>query len=258
MKRHLTALVFLPLLYLYIARLDAVYFFILLSFVSALALYEFCSMYRMAGVLRLAGILSGVITLALIYFYGRGADVILVSFIAVSVIRLFIKPEPSASLMDIAPAVVGIVYIPGLLSYQLAIRDWGYGWILFLYGSVWAADSLAYYFGKTLRGPKLYKSVSPNKTVAGAIGSAVGGVLGALILRALFLSDMAISQAVVFGAIIGLVTIVGDLVESMFKRDAGVKDSGALIPGHGGILDKIDGVLFAGPAVYWAKTLLHS
>lgn len=256
MKRHLTAAVALPLLYLYITKLPPLYFLVLLSVLSALAMWEFCAMYRTSATLKFAGIALGVLALAVIYLKGGGTGVFLAAFIAVSAIRLFTRPDPASSLVDISPVIVGLIYIPGLLSCQIALRDWGHGWILFLYGTVWASDSLAYYFGNSIGGPKLYRSVSPNKTVSGAIGSVLGGMLAAALLAGFTVKSMPLSATLMLGFLIGLVSIVGDLVESMFKRDAGVKDSGALIPGHGGILDKIDGVLFAGPAVQLAVPLI--
>jgi phosphatidate cytidylyltransferase len=174
----------------------------------------------------------------------------------ISSTRLFLVKDPSSSLRDISPAVTGFLYIPNLLLSQWYLRLQGYEWILFLYGCVWASDSLAYYIGKGVGRRKLYKEVSPNKTVAGAFGSIIGGILSALLLGKLMLNNIAILALIATGSAIGSVTIVGDLVESMFKRDAGVKDSGSFIPGHGGILDKIDGVLFAGPILYWITLLL--
>ena len=118
---------------------------------------------------------------------------------------------------------------------------------------MWASDSLAYYIGKGIGRKKLYEEISPNKTIAGAVGSIAGGMSGAVILKITLVNYIAVSlvEAAVLGMIIGMVTIIGDLAESMFKRDAGVKDSSSIVPGHGGILDKIDSVLFAGPVLYW-------
>jgi phosphatidate cytidylyltransferase len=115
---------------------------------------------------------------------------------------------------------------------------------------------VAYYIGKGIGKRKLYTAVSPHKTIEGAAGSVVGGMLGALILRTVLIPHMTVSSTVLIGMVIGIISIVGDLVESMFKRDAGVKDSGVIIPGHGGVLDKIDGVLFAGPVLYWMLKLI--
>lgn len=154
--------------------------------------------------------------------------------------------------------MTAVIYIPWLLGYQIYLRRQGYEWIIFLYGCVWASDSLAYYMGKGIGGRKLYEAISPNKTVAGAVGSIAGGALGAVILKTVFISSIALPlfTAAGLGIIIGAVTIIGDLVESMFKRDAGIKDSSNIFPGHGGILDKLDGVLFAGPVFYWVSVSL--
>ena len=166
-------------------------------------------------------------------------------------IRLFLRKDPLSSLHDISPPILGLLYIPALLTFQIQIRELGPEWIILLYALVWVSDSAAYYAGKGLGKRKLYTAVSPNKTIAGAVGSVVGGAVCALLLSYAFIPLLTPSSALVIGIIIGVTTIIGDLVESMLKRDAGVKDSGVLIPGHGGILDKIDGVLFGGPVLYF-------
>jgi phosphatidate cytidylyltransferase len=251
-KRLVVSLIFLPLFYLYIMYLPPVFFFFLLLAVSLLSLFEFYSMYRLEGVSKYGCLLLGSAIL-IVSFYERAyfTDAVIVAAMAIIVMRLLLKRNPASSLSDIASPVLGLIYIPGLLSFQGQIRHIGAEWILFLYATVWASDSLAYYVGKGVGKRKLYREVSPNKTVAGAGGSVIGGMAGALILRALVVPQLGIVSAVFIGIAVGIISIIGDLVESMFKRDAGVKDSGAIIPGHGGILDKIDGSLFAGPLLYW-------
>jgi len=191
-------------------------------------------------------------------FFALGI-IIMLSFMLISSARLFLIKDPLSSLKDLSPVIIGFLYIPNLLLTQWHLRLHGYEWIIFLYGCVWASDSLAYFAGKSFGKRKLYREVSPNKTVAGAFGSVIGGTLSAYLLGNWLLIqgyNIKIPTLFLIGAAIGSVTIVGDLVESMFKRDAGVKDSGSLIPGHGGILDKIDGVLFAGPVLYWITLIL--
>lgn len=251
-KRLVVSLIFLPLLYLYIMYLPPVFFFFLLLAVALLSLFEFCSMYRLEGISKYACLLFGSAIL-IVSFYGKThlAEAFIIAATAIIVMRLLLKRDPTSSLSDIASPVVGLIYIPGLLSFQGQIRHIGAEWILFLYATVWASDSLAYYVGKGIGKRKLYREVSPNKTVAGAGGSVIGGMLSALILRALVVPQLGIVSAAFIGIAVGIISIIGDLVESMFKRDAGVKDSGTIIPGHGGILDKIDGSLFAGPFLYW-------
>lgn len=237
----------------------------LLIIVSSLAQLEFHAMYKTKRWLSFTGIVSGILLFVSSLFnadYSLFATgmIFIFSFMLVSSTRLFLIKNPSSSLNDISPTVTGFLYIPNLLLTQWYLRLQGYEWILFLYGCVWASDSLAYYIGKGIGKRKLYKEVSPNKTVAGAFGSIGGGILSALLLGRLLIipehGGINIPVLLLMGGAIGSVTIVGDLVESMFKRDAGVKDSGSFIPGHGGILDKIDGVLFAGPVLYWITLIL--
>lgn len=252
LKRLIVAAIFLPAMYLYIMYLPPGFFLLLLMTVSLIALSEFYSMYRLSGILRHTCLFFGFAIIAVSYFLQELlTDAILFSIMAVMIIRLLFKKDPVSSLSDISVPVVGLLYISALLSFQVMIRKTGPEWIIFLYATVWASDSMAYYLGKGFGKRKLYREVSPNKTVAGAVGSVAGGAAGALLLEALML-DIGMTLAVSIGIMIGGLSIVGDLIESMFKRDAGVKDSGSLIPGHGGILDKIDGALFVGPALYWA------
>jgi len=119
--------------------------------------------------------------------------------------------------------------------------------LLLLGAIVFLGDTGAYFVGKYLGRNKLYPLVSPNKTIEGALGGIVGSVLGALIFK-LFVAN-GVTWFDVFATAIpcGILGQVGDLTESLFKRSYGVKDSGSLLPGHGGILDRFDGVLFAAP-----------
>jgi phosphatidate cytidylyltransferase len=250
-KRLLTAAVILPLMYLYIMKLPPLYYAALMALAAALAQWEFYSMYGVKGLMKPAGMALGVLIIAGIYASGQVPGIVALSFLAIAVLRLFAKRSPSASLLEMAPVVVGLLYIPGLLGYQLDLRKAGPEWIIFLYGSIWCSDSLAYYIGKGVGKRKLYPEVSPNKTVEGAAGSVAGGILSAVLIKALLIPSISTAAAALTGGVMGLTAIVGDLVESMFKRDAGAKDSGGLIPGHGGILDKIDGSVFGGPVLYW-------
>ncbi len=253
-KRLLVAFVLLPLFYLLVMKLPDVFFFVLLLTASIVAQWEFYTMYHIDGLMKNSGIFFGILTLAAAYVAkGTFPFLSMPALMAIFVIRLTGKRDPSFSLRDISFAVLALLYIPGLLSFQLLLRQSGPEWIIFLFGCVWAADSLAYYIGKSIGKRKLYREVSPNKTVAGAVGSLVGGSLSALVLDLVLVHSIGTWKSVVIGAVVGGVTIIGDLVESMFKRDAGVKDSSTIIPGHGGILDKIDGVLFAGPVLYWVS-----
>lgn len=260
MRRLLPAVILIPLIYLYVMKLPAVYFTLLLVFLCLIAQSEFYSMYKLKGTLKWTALAFGVGALIAVYL-GAGLlpDVIMLSVIVIAGLRLLTKKDPGASLYEVSPLILGLLYIPLLLSSQISLRQEGPEWIMFLYGSVWASDSLAYYMGTAFGKRKLYEEVSPNKTEAGALGSIIGGIGGALLLRVFLKIPISVVTIVLAGTIIGIASVLGDLVESMFKRDAGVKDSGSLIPGgHGGILDKLDSALFAGPSLYWMLKVLDA
>ena len=140
--------------------------------------------------------------------------------------------------------------------------------ILFIFVISPCADSIAYVFGKYMRGKfpkKLAPSISPNKTVIGGIGGLVGGMLGAAILYFIYNGTVGTFDHIVFwlpmymlvGLVISVVTAFGDLVESCIKRKVGLKDMGKIMPGHGGVLDRLDGTFFATFIVYVIFTAIH-
>jgi phosphatidate cytidylyltransferase len=262
LKRIVVALIAIPLLYLYITKLPPVFFLIFLAGVSALAQHEFYTMYRTTKTLSLLGTIAGISLLASAYFVPGTAPeriqpmLFILIFISISSARLLVTKDPSSALKDLSPAVIGVLYIPLLLLPLWYLRLDGYEWIFLLCLCVWSSDTFAYYIGSKHGKRKLYKEVSPNKTVAGAFGSVAGGIIASVLFGSYLIKDAGIPTLLLIGAVLGAVTILGDLVESMFKRDAGIKDSGALIPGHGGVLDRIDSILFAAPALYLLRLII--
>ncbi len=250
-KREIVAAVILPVLYLYIMKLPPVFFLALLALACLMAQAEFYSMYHVRGISKLFGLGYGLFYLLMYYLGVQDILFVVVFFLLSVVIRLFSGDRsPERALQDIAPVVIGFLYIPFILSLLLYIRLVGPGWIIYTGVTVWASDSFAYYVGKNMGKHKLYPSMSPKKTVEGAAGSLVGGMVFSCIIKYLLLDRMSITYALLLGAVIGAIAVVGDLSESMFKRDSGVKDSSVLIPGHGGVLDKLDGIIFATPVVF--------
>jgi phosphatidate cytidylyltransferase len=131
----------------------------------------------------------------------------------------------------------------------------GQNLLLLLFGSVVAADTGAYYTGRALGRHKMAPSISPNKTWEGAVGGLLSGIVGALVIRYGLWPEIALHRAVVAGLLLAAVGILGDLAVSMLKRTSGVKDSSRLIPGHGGVLDRTDSLLFAAPILYYYYSL---
>lgn len=252
LKRLVTALIIIPLFYSYVMYLPPKYFLFLMTFSSTLGLAEFYAMHRLKGLFMYSGLFWGA-ALFIIFFTAPDLflPALLFSALATMSLRLFLKRDPAGSIAAVSVMVFGLIYIPGLMTFQLSLIQAGPAWVVLLYTSVWAADSMAFYVGKSIGKRKLYPEMSPNKTVAGAAGSLLGGIIGAVLIKAALLAQVTVLQTIIIGLAIGLSTMIGDLVESMFKRDAGVKDSSHLVPGHGGVLDKLDGILFAGPILYW-------
>jgi phosphatidate cytidylyltransferase len=159
--------------------------------------------------------------------------------------------------------VIGVLYTGGLLSFGYALREYPYaignraGTVLVAFPLVltWASDIGAYFVGRAIGGRKLIPAVSPGKTVSGALG----GLVTTIVVSSLYVRfalvplaslTMTVPAALLFGAIISVSAQIGDLVESLLKREANVKDSSRLIPGHGGLLDRLDSLLFVLPVAY--------
>lgn len=147
---------------------------------------------------------------------------------------------------------IGLLYVPLLLSFVIQVRrlDQGLAWLFLTLTVTWASDSGAYFAGRALGRHKLFPRVSPKKTWEGAIGGFIVAVLFACLFQYLWLPQLGWIHAILVGAALDIVGVLGDLVESMFKRSFGVKDSGWIMPGHGGILDRIDSLLFTAPVAW--------
>ena len=144
-------------------------------------------------------------------------------------------------------SVHGLAIAPDVAE---TVYRWGGYTVLSLFAALWLCDSAAYFFGIRFGRHKLLERVSPNKTWEGATAGFLAAVIAFLTARALVLPYMSLTTAVVCGILVGGFGQLGDMVESLFKRDAGVKDSSRLIPGHGGILDRFDSLIFVSPLIY--------
>jgi phosphatidate cytidylyltransferase len=153
----------------------------------------------------------------------------------------------------LAATTLAIVYVGWLLGHGLAFETLtdGAPLLLFLVGTTWAGESAAYAVGSLVGRHQLAAAVSPRKTLEGALGQLLLSTASAVALGAWLLPQWSVSTAVVAGAMLGIVGQIGDLVESVIKRSLGAKDTGALIPGHGGVLDRLDGLMFNAPALFY-------
>lgn len=176
---------------------------------------------------------------------------ILTLAVAVAMIAgVFLKREKD-TIVDVAVTVLGMFYVGWFFSYLIFIRaltDHG-GYLFFLLFAIWAMDSAAYLAGKVFGHTKLMPSISPKKTWEGAIA----GFLTCLVAAAIFsqTAQLELWHALILGALIGVFGQISDLIESLIKRDAGAKDSSDILPGHGGVLDRIDSFVLTAPLMYY-------
>ncbi len=152
-------------------------------------------------------------------------------------------------------SALGLLYVGILPAFIVALfrQPSGDFWFLTLLSIVLFGDSFAYFIGKALGRTKMLPSISPNKTWAGSIGGLFGSVFAVILAKFLFFNSLPVLPLVILAIVTGAAAQVGDFFESLLKRVANKKDSGTLMPGHGGILDRIDGVLFAAPFIYFAS-----
>jgi phosphatidate cytidylyltransferase len=234
-------------------------FFILA--VMVLALFEYYQIAKLKEIKPLIwlGVLASFF-IAYFYYYQPAVDTIYVFSIIVAfvIVALFIelfskKPNPTENFNI---TIGGILYIPLLVGALIGIREFdtanetNFTFALFL--SIWICDSAAYIGGKKFGKKKIYPSASPNKTVVGSVAGLIFSFITYIVMDKIgFIKlDLDITQITILSVISGVFGQTGDFVESLFKRDAGVKDSGILLLGHGGVLDRFDSLIIASPLVY--------
>ncbi len=158
----------------------------------------------------------------------------------------------------LALLLFGFLYLSLPLGHLSLLRNLPMGreWVFLTILIIMAGDTAAYFIGSSIGRHRLYPAISPKKSVEGAIGGLAGSLGGAFLAKWVFLPSLDFMDALILGLVVGSFGQLGDLFESMLKRGCGVKDSGAIIPGHGGILDRLDSLLFAFPPVFYYAILV--
>ncbi|MDH5506045.1 MAG: phosphatidate cytidylyltransferase [Anaerolineae bacterium] len=262
-KRVLVALVLLPI---GIAAINAggAWFTAIIVLLLGLAAFEYVQLFRTGG-MQPAGffVVAGVVLLALArHTAGFDHDFWLLPLLVLSAMAVHLvayERGRDQAATDFAITLGGIFYIGLLGSYFIALRKLpdGQWWLLATLPAVWLADSGAYFIGSSFGRHKLSPRLSPNKSWEGYLGGLLLAIVGTPALVTLYwklglssTSLLTLEHAALLGAAMGILPTLGDLGESMIKRQMGVKDSGNLLPGHGGIFDRIDSWLWAAPLGY--------
>ena len=261
MKRVLTALVLGPLVWALLRFAPAWAFSLTVALVIAGGVWEAYGILAARGAkpLRWLG-LACALTVAATFDTSTSFDLSLgisLTFgtMAIAIAAMSVRDNP-ADMLDAIQATLLPVLVVGLtLAHLIGLRsigdEVGRDLIFLLFMCVMLADTAAYYVGSAVGRRKMAPRLSPKKSWEGAIAAVIVSIGAAWLARAWFYPEIPLKHALIVGALLGPAGILGDLVESVFKRAAGVKDSGRLLPGHGGLLDRIDSLLFAAPILYY-------
>ena len=269
MKRILTAIVLIPIL-LYTVWNEIPYFFVGLTVLAiVLGLREF---YSFASKLGLRIFSAGGFAAALIVaaaFIRNEPGWIVAAFAALAILSLGValsRPEEATRALASA-SVFGVIYVALLAGFLIGVRmtpdtaatpKLAAKLLTTFFAMVMMTDTGAYYTGRSLGRHKLAPRVSPGKTIEGSAGGFITAMLAGFVCRLVFFPEIPALHVLVLGAAIGLISQVGDLGESLLKRGSEVKDSGSIFPGHGGMLDRVDSILFCAPILYYYSRLFIS
>jgi phosphatidate cytidylyltransferase len=255
--RELTALVAAPLLIWVIGWAPDSAYVVFVSLVSALALYEFLVLGEKKGypVRKFISIVLLFVLLSAFLLEAISVELgVVAALLIIPAFYVFSGTDLENSLPASAICVLGTLYIGmlggSLLRLRLDFGAQGPKLVFFLLMVVWAGDAGAYYVGRKFGRTKLSPRISPKKTIEGGIGGVFASLLMAAAIHFTFFAEFPIAHALIAAVFLSIAGVVGDLAESMWKRSADVKDSGTLIPGHGGFLDRLDSIFFTAPILY--------
>ena len=254
-QRLIVAFLFFPLFYLIVSFQPPLLFFFFMTLVSCLGLFEYYRLYFKENKYRVL-LIGEVISLLLMGGFYIQSPFILSTVLSLSLFLLFtthLLMDRESFFLSVSIMGTGLFYVTWFLGHLILIRslDRGTFYIFFLAMVTWGTDAGALFVGKAIGWRKLAPTISPNKTIEGAFGGVVFGVVMAVISHFWFLPGLTLKETIGLAFWLSIAGQIGDLVESMFKRANQVKDSSHLLPGHGGILDKIDSFIFTGPVFYY-------
>ncbi len=258
-QRVLVSIVAIPVI-LAACYFGNIYFFLFASIIAVVSYYEFSRFVKNKEIYTNFWIGIIFILILLINEFFHYLDIyylLLLLIVVLTLIELF--RNLGSPIINIGTTFLGILYIGFFANALIGIREL-YPRIDYLYergglliisilATIWICDSAAFFGGRSLGKHKLFPRVSPKKSWEGAIFGFVFAIITMLLAKVIILDFLSWLSVIILGIIVGIFVQIGDLIESLFKRDAGVKDSSALIPGHGGIFDRFDSLLYTAPII---------
>lgn len=233
------------------------YFFAFVLGIGIISYYEFWLFVKNKEIN--ANLIVGIISVGMIITNSYKSFIayyplLITILLVLTIIELF--RNKNSAIINLGTTLLGIFYFGLFASALLSMRemyqvDYTQGGLLIIsiFASIWICDSAAFFGGTALGKHNLFPRVSPNKSWEGAIFGLLFSVIAMVISKVIFLNFLSWFDVITIGLIVGIIGQIGDLIESLFKRDAGVKDSSTFIPGHGGIFDRFDSLLYTAPAV---------
>ncbi len=252
LKRVVSGVLGIPLL-LAIIYYGGTALYLSVMVVSLIGLYEFYEAVKHKSINPVSS-LGFLVSILMISFINYSTNPIYILFILVFttiILSLILLVKPKYNITDASVTIYGIIYVTIFLGHIILTSKQENNiaiWLIFI--TAWATDTCAYFTGYFLGKKKLCPTISPKKTVEGAIGGTLGAVLISGIFGYVFLKDHLVA-VIIMGFVASVLSQTGDLTASIIKRYVGIKDYGNLIPGHGGILDRFDSILFTAPVVYY-------
>lgn len=272
-KRILTAIVGIPILILVLIK-GGYLMLILVTFVTIVGLWEFFRIMEMRGYkpVKIPGYLSGIFIIFSAYFLWNYSIVLSVVLLFILFVGLFEKDNKHA-LSGTGISIFGVFYIAGLLSFAVKLRIigellpnvyksvihldvlWGADRIgiyavFFPIAVIFVSDTGAYFIGKAFGKRRVAPNISPKKSWEGVVGGLIASLIAGYVIWKIAPDVCQLKHVLILSVILSLAGLAGDLVESRIKRDANVKDSGSIFPGHGGVMDRVDALLFGLPVAY--------
>jgi phosphatidate cytidylyltransferase len=260
--RLITALIGAPLILALLYFGPAWGWFAFVATAAAVGAYELFAMTHAGDrVSQVVGVLMAEAVMAIVYFRGTDAKTLLTLVIALPFVAMMLVlvrlGDINTAAMRVAAAAFGPLYVGGGLgAIAMLRRDAGVngadgpGFVVLALMMAWLSDTGGYFAGRAFGKHKLYEAVSPKKTIEGAIGGLAGAACGAALAHFWFLRSLPLVDGLVLAIVGAAAGQAGDLGESLFKRSFGIKDSGGIVPGHGGILDRADALLVTGSIAY--------
>jgi phosphatidate cytidylyltransferase len=258
-KRVVVAVIAIPVI-LAATYLGDFYFFIFVAVVGLVSFYEFSVLVKNKG--ANANLIWGLLVIFFLSLNQYLNLIELTTFILLTSLSLLIMElfrNKGSAILNLGVTFLGIFYVGMFLTSLIGLREYypetneyqrGAFLLFSIFASIWIGDSAAYYGGTALGKHKLFPRVSPKKSWEGAIFGFIFSIGAMVLAKFIMLDFLSLFNSVVIGVIIGTFGQIGDLVESLLKRDSAIKDSSSLIPGHGGFLDRFDSLIFSAPVIW--------